>query len=87
MSATDRTQFDPQNAAAQGQQNQSEDRGTLEDVVEPYLIQQGYLIRTARGRMASAKGWRHLGLVPPPSQNQPADLFQRDALAGDAADV
>ena len=65
----------------------SEDRGTLEDVVEPYLIQQGYLIRTARGRMASAKGWRHLGLVPPPSQNQPADLFQRDALAGDAADV
>src|ERR1700760_1616066 len=36
----------------------SEDRGTLEDVVEPYLIQQGYLIRSARGRMASAKAWR-----------------------------
>ncbi len=65
----------------------SEDRGTLEDVVEPYLIQQGYLIRTARGRMASAKGWRHLGLTPPPSQNQPTDLFNRDAFDGDASDV
>ena len=40
----------------------SEERGTLEDVLEPYLIQQGYLVRTARGRMASAKAWRHLGL-------------------------
>jgi Holliday junction DNA helicase RuvB len=53
----------------------SEDRGTLEDVVEPYLIQQGYLIRTARGRMISGKGWRHLGLTPPARQPQPADLF------------
>jgi Holliday junction DNA helicase RuvB len=53
----------------------SEDRGTLEDVVEPYLIQQGFLVRTARGRMASAKAWRHLGLTPPPRQPQPADLF------------
>jgi holliday junction DNA helicase RuvB len=59
----------------------SEDRGTLEDVVEPYLIQQGYLIRTARGRMISAKGWRHLGLAPPARPAQPADLF--DAGAGD----
>ena len=42
----------------------SEERGTLEDVIEPYLIQQGYLIRTARGRMASAKAYRHLGLKP-----------------------
>jgi Holliday junction DNA helicase RuvB len=57
----------------------SEDRGTLEDVVEPYLIQQGYLIRTARGRMVSAKGWRHLGLSPPPRAAQPSDLFQADA--------
>ena len=44
----------------------SEERGTLEDVIEPYLIQQGFLVRTARGRMASAKAWRHLGLQPPP---------------------
>ncbi|HIY70522.1 MAG TPA: Holliday junction branch migration DNA helicase RuvB, partial [Candidatus Luteimonas excrementigallinarum] len=40
----------------------SEERGTLEDVIEPYLIQQGFLVRTARGRMASAKAYRHLGL-------------------------
>jgi len=56
----------------------SEDRGTLEDVVEPYLIQQGYLIRTARGRMASAKAWRHLGLNPPPRHPVAADLFTAD---------
>ncbi|HEY0310531.1 MAG TPA: Holliday junction branch migration DNA helicase RuvB, partial [Luteimonas sp.] len=42
----------------------SEERGTLEDVVEPYLIQQGYLVRTARGRMATPKAYRHLGLKP-----------------------
>jgi Holliday junction DNA helicase RuvB len=57
----------------------SEDRGTLEDVVEPYLIQQGYLIRTARGRMASAKAWRHLGLTPPPRQAATPDLFSDEA--------
>jgi len=56
----------------------SEDRGTLEDVVEPYLIQQGYLVRTARGRMVSAKGWRHLGLNPPPRQAQAPDLFSAE---------
>jgi len=42
----------------------SEERGTLEDVIEPYLIQQGFLVRTARGRMATVKAWRHLGLQP-----------------------
>ncbi|MET0550826.1 MAG: Holliday junction branch migration DNA helicase RuvB [Xanthomonas sp.] len=42
----------------------SEERGTLEDVIEPYLIQQGYLIRTARGRMATNKAYLHLGLRP-----------------------
>ncbi len=56
----------------------SEDRGTLEDVVEPYLIQQGFLLRTARGRMASARAWRHLGLNPPPRQPQPSDMFAAD---------
>ena len=44
----------------------SEERGTLEDVIEPYLIQQGYLVRTARGRMATAKAYRHLGFKPKP---------------------
>jgi len=43
----------------------SEERGTLEDVIEPYLIQQGFLVRTARGRMATNKAWQHLGLRPP----------------------
>ncbi len=56
----------------------SEDRGTLEDVVEPYLIQQGFLVRTARGRMASARAWKHLGLQPPPRASQAADLFNGD---------
>ncbi|WP_372015700.1 Holliday junction branch migration DNA helicase RuvB [Pseudoxanthomonas sp. 10H] len=43
----------------------SEERGTLEDVIEPYLIQQGFLVRSARGRMATSKAYRHLGLVAP----------------------
>ncbi len=50
----------------------SEERGTLEDVVEPYLIQQGFLVRTARGRMATHKAYRHMGLKP---KHPPADLF------------
>jgi Holliday junction DNA helicase RuvB len=42
-----------------------EERDTIEDVIEPYLIQQGYLQRTPRGRVATAAAWRHLGLAPP----------------------
>jgi Holliday junction DNA helicase RuvB len=42
-----------------------EERGTLEDVVEPFLIQQGFLVRSARGRVAAASAWRHFGLEPP----------------------
>ncbi|MFC0679907.1 Holliday junction branch migration DNA helicase RuvB [Lysobacter korlensis] len=53
----------------------SEERGTLEDVVEPFLIQQGYLIRTARGRMATPKAYRHLGLQP---RGRDPDLFSGD---------
>ena len=52
----------------------SEERGTLEDVVEPYLIQQGYLVRTARGRQATNKAYLHLGLKPPRRPGE-ADLF------------
>jgi holliday junction DNA helicase RuvB len=54
----------------------SEERGTLEDVIEPYLIQQGYLVRTARGRMATPKAYRHLGLKPKPGA---PDLFETPA--------
>ena len=51
----------------------SEERGTIEDVVEPYLIQQGYVIRTARGRQATKKTWQWLGLKP--QQATLDDLF------------
>lgn len=49
-----------------------EESGTIEDVIEPYLIQQGYLQRTPRGRVATLAAYRHLGVAP--SRN-PADLF------------
>ena len=42
-----------------------EERDTIEDVVEPYLIQQGFLMRTPRGRMATSTAWRHLGIEMP----------------------
>jgi Holliday junction DNA helicase RuvB len=45
----------------------AEERDTLEDVVEPYLIQEGFLVRTPRGRMATRRAHEHLGL-PPPAQ-------------------
>jgi Holliday junction DNA helicase RuvB len=54
----------------------SEERGTIEDVLEPYLIQQGFLVRTARGRMVTAKAWRHFGLAPPKRVGV-EDLFER----------
>ena len=51
----------------------SEERGTVEDVLEPYLIQQGYITRTARGRMATPKAYRHFGLEKPAGGG--SDLF------------
>lgn len=51
-----------------------EDPGTLEDVYEPYLIQQGFLERTPRGRCATANAYRRFGMVPPQGQ---ATLFDR----------
>ncbi len=56
----------------------SEERGTLEDVVEPFLIQQGFLVRTARGRMLAPKAWTWLGLKLPHGA-VPPDLFDSDA--------
>ncbi len=52
-----------------------EERDTIEDVIEPYLIQQGYLQRTPRGRVATLAAWRHLGLSPPAART-PDDLFR-----------
>ena len=53
----------------------SEERDTIEDVLEPYLIREGFLMRTPRGRVATEKAYRHLGLQPSPSGKQsPLDL-------------
>jgi Holliday junction DNA helicase RuvB len=52
-----------------------EERDTIEDVLEPYLIQQGYLMRTPRGRMATRLAYQHFGLPPKPGVDVPADLF------------
>ena len=48
-----------------------EERGTLEDVVEPYLIQEGFLQRTSRGRIATNNAYRHFGLQAPRSRESP----------------
>ena len=51
-----------------------EERGTIEDVLEPFLIQQGFLMRTARGRMATKTAYQHFGFKPP-KREPSADLF------------
>jgi Holliday junction DNA helicase RuvB len=52
----------------------SEERGTIEDVLEPYLIQQGFMLRTPRGRMATRSAYLHFGLPAPSSANLSLDL-------------
>jgi Holliday junction DNA helicase RuvB len=52
----------------------SEERGTIEDVIEPYLIQQGYLMRTSRGRMATRMAYEHFGLKSPKLIQQQMDI-------------
>ena len=54
----------------------AEARDTLEDVVEPFLIQEGLILRTSRGRMLGEPGWKHLGLRPPPPVAGQADLLR-----------
>ncbi len=55
-----------------------EERGTIEDVLEPYLIQQGFLMRTPRGRVATRAAYHHFGLRPPQAGDAPQteDLFE-----------
>ena len=53
----------------------SEERGTIEDVLEPYLIQQGYLMRTSRGRMATRMAYEHFGLKSPKRIQQQMDII------------
>ena len=53
----------------------SESRDALEEVIEPFLLQQGLIQRTPRGRMLAQKGWRHLGMAAPQAPGQ-TDLFK-----------
>ncbi len=62
-----------------------EERDTIEDVYEPYLIQQGFMMRTPRGRVATRHAYLHFGLKPPPS-NGARDLFSDPAINGKAID-
>ncbi len=53
-----------------------EERDTLEDVTEPFLIQQGFLVRTARGRMVTRASYLHFGIKPPPERAASLPLFE-----------
>jgi Holliday junction DNA helicase RuvB len=55
----------------------SEERDTIEDVLEPYLIQQGYLMRTPRGRMVTRQAYDHFGLKSPKKFNEQPDLMDK----------
>ncbi|MEM7542201.1 MAG: Holliday junction branch migration DNA helicase RuvB [Pseudomonadota bacterium] len=56
-----------------------EERGTIEDVLEPYLIQQGFMMRTPRGRVATRSAWSHFDMSMPAQAHDPAisDLFDQ----------
>jgi Holliday junction DNA helicase RuvB len=61
----------------------SEERGTIEDVLEPYLIQQGYLMRTSRGRMATRSAYLHFGLPAPGSEKESGSNLSLKLDSGD----
>ncbi|WP_423062918.1 Holliday junction branch migration DNA helicase RuvB [Candidiatus Paracoxiella cheracis] len=52
----------------------SEERGTIEDVIEPYLIQEGFIMRTPRGRIATHHAYKHFGLSTPPGKSPQSNL-------------
>ncbi|WP_374089117.1 Holliday junction branch migration DNA helicase RuvB [Methylomicrobium lacus] len=54
----------------------SEERGTIEDVLEPYLLQQGFIMRTPRGRVVTPNAYLHFGLKPPQPMGVSQDLFE-----------
>ena len=54
----------------------SEERGTVEDVLEPYLLQQGFIMRTPRGRTVTSKAYLHFGLKAPEKEPVSEDIFQ-----------
>jgi Holliday junction DNA helicase RuvB len=53
-----------------------EERDTIEDVIEPFLIQEGFMLRTPRGRMATTRAWQHFGLTPPSATEPQRGLFE-----------
>ncbi|MEV6979626.1 Holliday junction DNA helicase RuvB C-terminal domain-containing protein, partial [Kitasatospora sp. NPDC093806] len=60
-----------------------EEAETVEEVAEPFLVREGLLARTPRGRIATAAAWQHLGLTPPPQPGRAAaapqpELFRPD---------
>ena len=55
----------------------SEEKGTIEDVIEPYLIQQGFLMRTPRGRVVTSQTWQHFGITP----SQQSNTFRDEQLS------
>jgi Holliday junction DNA helicase RuvB len=57
----------------------AEARDTLEDVIEPFLIQEGLVLRTRSGRVLGEPGWRHLDLIPPPRLPGQIDLLDEQA--------
>jgi len=62
-----------------------EERGTIEDVLEPYLIQQGFIMRTPRGRMATRNAWLHCGLRPPAQAGSASlELFAGETVEDEA---
>ena len=62
----------------------SEERETVEEVAEPFLVRSGLILRTPRGRVATPAAWRHLGLVPPtPSDVRPSELRPVSGRTGD----
>ena len=54
----------------------AEARDAVEDVIEPFLMQQGFIQRTPRGRMAAGRAYLHLGLTPPPAKPGQGDMFE-----------
>ena len=54
-----------------------EERGTLEDIIEPFLIQRGFLLRTPRGRTASFQAYEHFGIEAPPEVKETLSLFEK----------
>lgn len=54
-----------------------EERGTLEDIIEPFLIQRGFLLRTSRGRTASFQAYEHFGIEAPPEVKETFSLFEK----------